>query len=289
MFRLVNAQVKPLTIELAEKFRELEASPTERELDPGRIKHLAEKAQAGQLVTFHWSTAKLGPKTLRMNGQHSSNMLCGLNGHFPDGLKVHLDEYEVDDAGSLAILFRQFDDRKSGRTPADVAGGYQGLYEPIRDVPKKPAKLAIEGITWYRRTIEGVPVPAGDSQYELFGYPTLHSFIRWLGELFSIKTPELKRQTIVSAIYATFIKNETEAREFWNAVARGGVEYEENAPATVLDTWLKSLAEDNRSKPDLKAGNFYQACIYAWNAYREGKTIQSIKYDVKKGMLSAAE
>src|SRR4051812_3375646 len=94
MFRLINAEVRPLTRDLAEEFRKLEASPTERELNPSRIKHLREKAEAGQLVTFHWSTAKLGNKKLRMNGQHSSNMLCSLNGQFPNDLKVHLDEYE---------------------------------------------------------------------------------------------------------------------------------------------------------------------------------------------------
>ena len=83
------------------------------------MKHLTTKAEAGQLVTFHWSVAKLGDKRLRMNGQHSSNMLCGLNGDFPKGLKVHIDEYEVPNKTSLALLFRQFDDRKSNRSPTD--------------------------------------------------------------------------------------------------------------------------------------------------------------------------
>jgi hypothetical protein len=32
---------------------------------------------------------------------------------FPKGLKVHIDEYEVPNKASLALLFRQFDDRKS--------------------------------------------------------------------------------------------------------------------------------------------------------------------------------
>ena len=72
----------------------------------------------------------MGDKRLRMNGQHSSNMLCGLNGHFPKGLKVHIDEYEVPNKPSLALLFRQFDDRKSNRSPSDVASAYQGLYTP---------------------------------------------------------------------------------------------------------------------------------------------------------------
>src|SRR5215813_8134371 len=81
--RLVKSEVRELTPELAEEFRNLDPSPTERELNPARIRHLKTKAEAGQLVTFHWSVARLGDKRLRMNGQHSSNMLCGLNGNFP--------------------------------------------------------------------------------------------------------------------------------------------------------------------------------------------------------------
>jgi len=96
-YRLVKSEVCDLTPELAQQFRDLDPSPTERELNPARIRHLKMKAEAGQLVTFHWSVAKLGDKRLRMNGQHSSNMLCDLNGHFPKGLKVHIDEYEVPD------------------------------------------------------------------------------------------------------------------------------------------------------------------------------------------------
>jgi hypothetical protein len=213
-FRLVNAEVKDLTSEMAEQFRNLEASPTERSLDQSRIKHLREKAEAGQLVTFSWSTAKLGSRTLRMNGQHSSNMLCGLNGNFPKNLKVHLDTYEVDTPEALAILFRQFDDRKSGRTPGDVSGAYQGLYTTLQDVPRASAKLAAEGVAYYRTKVEGLPAPGGDDRYSLFGETDLHSFYRWIGELITIKTPELKRLNIVAAMFGTFCKNESEARSF---------------------------------------------------------------------------
>lgn len=289
MFRLINADVRPLTRELAEEFKNLEASPTERELNPGRIKMLREKAEAGNLVTFHWSTAKLGSKKLRMNGQHSSNMLCSLNGQFPEGLKVHLDEYEVDSKEALAVLFRQFDDRKSGRTSQDVSGAYQGLFEPLHDVPRKAAKLGAEGINWYRIHVAGTGGKSGDDAYTLFSETGLHAFLRWLGELFSIKTPELTRATIVSAMYATFIANETEARAFWHDVARGGVEFDDNAPATVLDGWLKSLKEDPKGKDGLKPGNYYQGCIFAWNAHRDNKTISTIKYDTKKGLYTVSE
>src|SRR6266702_3490553 len=195
MFKLIASETKPLNPQVVEDFRKLEASPTERVPDPARIRMLREKAEAGQLISFQWSTARLGEHRYRMNGQHSSEMLCGLNGQFPEGLKVHIDEYHVDDRDSLALLFRQFDNRKSGRTPSDVSGAYQGLYDDLRDVARGAAKIAVEGVAWYDRHIEGLPAPSGDDVYTLFGQANLHSYIRWIGELFSIKTPELYRQT----------------------------------------------------------------------------------------------
>ena len=288
-YRLVKSEVCELTPELAQQFRDLDPSPTERELNAARIKHLKTKAEAGQLVTFHWSVAKLGDKRLRMNGQHSSNMLCDLNGHFPKGLKVHIDEYEVPNKPSLALLFRQFDDRKSNRSPSDVASAYQGLYEELHDVPKGPAKMAVEGACWYDRYVEGLPAPTADDQYVRFGEPGLLEFIRWVGELFSVKTPELRRQTIVAAMYGTWVKNEREARKFLAEVARGGEEFAENAPSTVLDVWLKAMVEKRGAKNELKPANLYQGCVFAWNAHREGKTIQTIRFDAKKGLYAVHE
>lgn len=285
MFSLTKSEVLDLTPQLAAQFRDLEPSPTERRLDPNRIKHLKEKAAAGQLVTFHWSVAKLGNRRLRMNGQHSSSMLCELNGTFPAGLKVHLDEYEVNSSDGLALLFRQFDDRKSSRSALDVSGAYQGLEETLRDTPREEAKLAIEGYCWYQRNVEGVPVPSGDNQYTLFATPALHGFIVWLGSVLSIKTPELKPTAVIAAIYATFVKNEMEAKPFWSSVAKGGIEFDDTAPATVLDNWLKSIVEANRKgqKPGIKPANFYQGCIYAWNAAREERSLNRIAYDTRKG------
>jgi hypothetical protein len=289
MFRLTNAEVKPLTPQLAADFLVLEASPTEREIDPTRIKHLKEKAEAGHLVTFHWSVAQLGNRKLRMNGQHSSTMLCGLNGAFPQGLMVHLDEYQVDTPDGLALLFRQFDDRKSSRSSLDVSGAYQGLCETLRETPRKTAKRAVEGYCWYQRQVEGVAVPSGDNQYELFSTPALHGFIVWLGGILDSKTPELQRDTVVAAMYATFAKNEMEAKAFWAAVARGGPEFDDSAPATVLDVWLKTINENKKQKTELKPAQFYQGCIYAWNAFREERQLQRINADTRKGLWQPHE
>src|SRR5262245_49252563 len=133
-FWLQDARTEPLTKELAEKFRTMRPSPTERLLSEARVDELLHKAAAGHLVTFHWATAELDGETYRVNGQTSSHMLCQLDGAFPADLVVHIDAYEVDDPEGLALLFRQFDPRTSARKPIDVYMAYQGIVPALRGV-----------------------------------------------------------------------------------------------------------------------------------------------------------
>lgn len=287
MFRLVKSTTLPLTAELAEKHRTMAASPTERALDPARVKMLKERAAAGQLTSFNWAIAKFGDQLFRMNGQHSATMLGDLNGGFPKDNFVHLDEYEVRSKDGLAVLFRQFDNRKSGRTPTDVSGAYQGLYDDLAGVNRAAAKLAVEGVAFFQKHVIGKPAPTGDDIYTLFGDIDLHAFIKWLGDLMSIKTPELKRVPIIAAMYGTYDINADAADKFWQLVARGGVEFEDNHPTTVLDGFYKAVAE-NKKRLDLKPAQYYQAAIFAWNAYRGEKTINQVKHDTTKGFLDIA-
>jgi len=290
MFQLVKSEVLPLTLEFAQEFKTMKGSPTERELKEQRVNVLREKALSGQLVNFYWVTAKLQDTKYRMNGQHSSTMLCDLENNFPKGLKVHYDEYCVDNREGLALLFRQFDSRTSSRSQADVSGAYQGLYDDLLIVPRDVAKLGIEGVIWWNRHVEGIPTPKGDDVYSMFGDERHHDYLRWLGDILSIKTPELKKQPIAAAMYATFNTRKSNAQEFWSNVARGGVDYTEGHPSTILDNWLKAAKEGETKKlVNILPGQLYQGCIYAWNAFRGDKTIKDIRYDIKKGLLPVSE
>ena len=62
MFHLSKSEVLPLTPELARQFKEMEPSPTERDLNPARLKMLRDKADKGLLIPFNWSTAVLGER-----------------------------------------------------------------------------------------------------------------------------------------------------------------------------------------------------------------------------------
>jgi hypothetical protein len=287
-FTLLTATTSPLTYEKAVEFNNMQKAPTERELLPKRLKDLREKFESGLGVTCHWATAELGEQIYRMNGQHSANVLTDMNGAFPEGLQVHIDHYKVEDMEGLVLLFRQFDPRESGRSAGDVAGAYQGLESDLTDVAKPIAKLSIEGIAWHNENVEGLPALKGDDKYTLFHNKTYHPFLVWTNGLFGIKTPELRRAQILAAMYGTWRINGPEAEKFWDEVARGGIQNDDDAPSSKLDAWLEGLKAAPQGHK-VKPAHFYQASIFAWNAFRRGEKVKTIKHDTSKGFLAIVE
>lgn len=287
-FTLVNAHTKPMTYELALHFRDMKPSPTERDLSPRRLTTLHKKADMGVLVSFLWSFARL-PGTsecLRTNGRTSATMLCERKDNFPQGLWAHIDEYEVDDIDGLSLLFRQFDGKDSARSSLDISTAFQRAQPTLVSIDNKLAKLGIEGLAWQQSYVDGIPTPSGDDRYQLFQKPMYHSFLLWAGELLTLDSTEIHHQQVVAAMYGTFLVNEAAARCFWDHVANGGVDYEEDAPETVLYHWLHAARDRmlrEQSKMKIKPASYFQACIYAWNACREERRLKDVRYDIKKG------
>jgi hypothetical protein len=285
MFTLRKSETRPLTRELATTFATMAPSPTERRFSEARCSFLQERYEAGLFLPCQWASVWLGGALFRMNGNHSANVLMKVPDPFPTDLWVHLDEYEAESPEDMVELFRQFDARQSSRTSEDVAGAYQHRHPELTDIPTKIGKLGIEGIAWYLRVIEGLPPGKGDDRYKLFRRSEYYDFLHWLATLLDMKTPELKRMEIIAAMYATDLvaSGERTSQGFWEEVARGGRPYEEQHPTTVLDKWLKAC-RDGTCDDTMKAAYHYQGCIFAWNAYRDDKTIRDIRFTTTKGL-----
>lgn len=290
-FTLVKSETLAITSALAIEVATMPGSDTERVLDEKRVDYLRGQTMAGLATPFSWAFAIRPDGTIvRINGQHSSHMLSKLNGDMPEGLTAVLTTYKVEDRNGEVALFRQFDSRRSSRTVADVAGAFQGVIPELRDVPRAAAKKAIEGISWHVKHIVGAPVAKGDDIYDLFHRPEYTEYLIWIGHMLSDKTNELKKAPVLAAIFATYDRDPEEAKTWWYQVARGGEEYADKAPSTVLDKWLQEERKPQpRRRAALSDGNLYQGCVFAWNAHRDGKEIiEKINYDTKKGYFEVA-
>lgn len=286
-FTLVSSETVDLTPALVEEFAGMTASPTEREINTSRINHLRLKIEMGLAMPFQWAKARYNGEWFRVNGQHSSTMLSEYGENLPEGLKAHIDSYEIADRGALALLFRQFDDRKSGRSQDDVSGAYKGLEEALSGVSRKAARLAAEGIAWYRKRIDGVSIGVmGDDRYQLIHEEQYQDFILWIGSLIGPKQPEMKKASLVSAMYSSWIADRKDAENFWKEVASGAQDLDEDHPAYVLSEWLlNAIRKDNRNKP--KEADFHQAGVYAWNRYHHNHGIRSINISRLKDLIKA--
>jgi len=280
---LIKSETLDLTQDLALEFANMPASLTERDLYQKRLDYLTDTIVGGRAIAFSWARAHVleNDKIYRVNGHHSSTAAAKLNGSLPPGLRVHIDDYEVDTTLSLALLFRQFDSRMSTRKIEEISAVYQRLQTPLVDIPPKAARAAVEGIAWYLGRVVGDYMPTSDDKFNLFAEAKYHPFIQMTGRILSVKTPEFT-QAVMGAMYGTYESSPEEAETFWTDVARQGGSNEETHPTKVLDAYLLAAKQEKVQKPPVMA--IYRACAVAWNAYRNHRSMDKIgRYDPKKG------
>jgi hypothetical protein len=284
-FRLIKSETVPLTKELAARFASMTPSPTERPLDSRRVKYLREKVEADQCLPFKWASAVTEGLVYRMNGQHSSKLLSGLNGSFPDGLVACVDEFACDTLDDQALLFRQIDQRQSARSAGDNAGAYQGIHSELEEIPRKVGHKAILGVVWYRKHIlkmAGQDVPSTDEVGMLFNEESLWRYLQWLPELFQKGNAKYLLDTpVLAAVYATWSVNEEQCKAFWTEAALGDAfDDDSTSPSAVLARWLDHLKRMPKHQKPEKMGpaSLYYGCAFAWNAMRDERQIKDIKW-----------
>jgi hypothetical protein len=244
--------------------RDMPASPTERTFSESRAKKLRETFESGHMLPCAWAKAEWQGKEVRMNGQHSASVLCAME-EFPSGARVHMDSYTPENEEGMALLFRQFDARVSGRSATDCSHAYQGLFSEVAKLDEKKALAAIKGINRYHQfTGEGATF-SGDDIGRMFFNRNYDGFIRFIGDLITKgKSNELNRSEVLAAVYGTYLQSETRAGEFWKEVKSA---HRDGHPSQVLDAQLEKDANHTDSAKKMRAIQLYAICIKAWNAH----------------------
>lgn len=261
--------------------RGIDATPVEREFDQKWAVELRDRVKTGLAVSFHWAVADVAidgkSQRMRMNGQHSSWALAELlkGNELPDDLAIHLDTYSADGKDAAIQLFRQFDARKSARSKEDISGAYQMFHENIKHCNRTVAKLAVEGVNWYRREVDKAPGKSGDEIYDLFNEERLHPFVILMDEVITLKCPELKRCPVLAAAFGTWWEDAKASAEFWRSVAQGNGD----DAASDLDTELLRIKEE---KEKTTARDLYAKCAKAWLAHQDGNRVTNFKVNTKK-------
>jgi len=160
-----------LTQDLAKEVAAMAGLPGERELRAPRLKFLRTHLRNGSFVGPNWAIAthETSGETFRINGQHSSNMLAGLEPEdFPAGLNVTIDMYGFTDIlEDTAGLFNLFDHPRSARTDTDFMGISRARYPEFAGMDNGYLVKVASGIDAnIRMRIEKAETGAKENIYE---------------------------------------------------------------------------------------------------------------------------
>lgn len=279
MFQESNIEIVPLTPELARHFAEMEKVTTERPLSSTRLKFLESKIRDGVFHGPEWATAtvrSLSGKCVRVNGQHSSTALANANGSFPQGLSAIIRRFECDTVDDLPELFAQIDSPKSGRSRLDLHNAHLRMHPELSDVSVSAASVCTAGISLSLRNFKAGRISDEASARLIHMY---RDFILWASSFMG--RSHIKRPGIVAAMFAMHLRDEDAASAFWRQVDKEDHPMPNHGTrklAIALRASTIKSADSYRSKVPVNSLTFYAACIDAWNAVRENRTVTHLKF-----------
>jgi len=271
-----------VTEKLAKKVRDTASCPQERGLKKSRIAVLREKISSKLAIGFRWAIACCKGKEYRVEGQHTSYLLC----ESPDLIKEHklyatVEYYNCDTMQDVVLLYAQFNPKLSSRSTHDINQPFAAVNPIIvkADVTPRVIDLCASAVAFAQ---EGHEEKYGtkeqmDVRAKRLLTKEVGEFAVFVQKIFSSLTSkekkDLSRIPTVAAMFRTWSKNKHDANIFWKEVAHDNGTH--GSPSRLLKSYLHDsiigYAGKGRSKKkSVNHREMYIRCLLHWNAFRNG-------------------
>lgn len=277
---------KPVSVRctkaIVKEFAEMEPAPNDRVLRDSRMSFIKSEIDSStfRVASFASCYCKETKKTYRVNGKHTSTVLCSLNGHFPKDLWAFVERYEADTVRDVADLYSTFDRRESLRTTNDINKAFAAANPELCEIPTRILSLAVTGMSYHKWEGCYSQKPVDMRAALALDNPT---FVLWIYFLFTegdeVRDRKfLKRGAVSAAMFATWGKSPKVAGQFWESVRDESIAQRDN-PTRVLARYLREATIRSQRHAGHSASHheMYVKCIHAWNAYRGGEST-TLKY-----------
>ncbi len=285
MWKLIEKpKVLSATNALAMSHRDMLPAPGDRPLKNFRVEVLKKHVANGTLRICEWATVycKETRKTYRVNGKHTSTLMCELNGEIKS-LAVLLQRYECDTLDEVARLYSTFDTRSSARTTGDINCIFAATVSSYDALPKKIVDVAVTGISLGIWGLDGSKDHSPEDRAALL--LSNEQFVLWLNDV--CHSPDqsegnprlLRRAPVVMAMFRTWEKDKKAANDFWTLVKNASGP-KHTTPDRKLNSYLLQVSLNGSStvaSGGASRRQVYVKCIHAWNAWRRGATTD-LKY-----------
>lgn len=280
-------KTRKLTRGLAEEFSGMTPAPHDRPLNPTRCAIIKTAFEKGAFRTCEWASAfcEQTKQKYRINGKHTSTVLASMNGEFPKGLSVIVEEYKCDTLEDVANLYSTFDPRSSARSTGDINQIYAAIIPSLEDVSGRVINAVVSGIA-YAIWEDGYTQQPVEDRAKLIVAGA--DFAVWVNDLVTgvsnDKITPIRRAAVIGAMYKTWQKAKADATEFWRAV-RDETGAKPDVPDRKLAKFLSQSRISSRQQIKAKAVSsreMYVKCIHAWNAWRNGEPTNLNYYPTSK-------
>jgi hypothetical protein len=262
--RIVKVEGVPLTHELASAFAAMTPVEGERPLKEARLHFLGMHLEKGTFfgVEWHKGVERGSGKLYRLNGQHSSHLLIGLEpDKFPAGLLATITTWEFD-APDKPDIFDYFDNPRSARSNTDKMATYKAEHPDLEHIDLDLLVHAANGLHVYNAGIEnGFTLPPRNRGV-YFDQAEYRQFARWIDSFKdSLNKWLLGQAGITAEMFADYNKSEPLASEFWGYVLRENhpdVDHESRELARVFNDWKSSARNKTQADFRKKASTYWK-------------------------------
>ncbi len=291
MYRKVDVKKEALTPPLAQKLFSMPGLPGERALQPRRVAFLRNHIAKGSFVGPDWAIATdlSTGQQYRINGQHSSSVLAGLDDAlFPANLLASVTYYECDVLkDDSPDLFDLFDNPRSARSDTDHMGTMRAQFPDLiaAGVDNRFLVRVTDGINLNQQERRESLLKNPVNQAHLiklwphrergmyFTDPAFRAFAIWLWQWNGSKHwTYVSRSGIVSEILDDFRYNPSIATEFW-----GFVFYENHPDKDDESHSLSTALDAMRSKPRAKPADYHRMAKKHFTRFRKLREAQQGK------------
>lgn len=265
----------------------------QRPVNEAHATKLSMMMTSGDFLTGHIVFADMGGKRMLANGQHSLNAIAQSG----KAQRCLVETYTVQNIEAYSRLFHAFDTEARQRTWLECARAYKmGSGQSV------PEAATDKLLNMFRNGFEyfiGITGAEEQAETKFHRFEAVGRF-RHEFEVFITLTktavdPKLiRRAPIIAAVIATVQVDRDTAGQFWNEVVTGFFTNQGNQdwPPYRLHQFLRGVViftgggagKRSLTRIGVRAGggastqfDVYCACIHAWNAYCEGRTLKVLK------------
>lgn len=272
---------------LATRFLNMTACPWERALKNHHVEFLIGEMKRGsfrmELVALGSCICKETGLEYRVNGQHTSWARMEVSEKEVKSEHVIVLKYYAETVNDLRRLYASFD-RGTPRTRANVINAYLLDLEQFHGVSQTLIKHVATGIPiWLWSDYNERRKHAPDDIAFLMQRDHAEVVNRVLG--FCSQEPNinsidfLRRASVMAAMLETFSKAHKASEDFWHAVKVGiGFSSPDDPRLRLRNTLMTTKCEVTReSKNVADRETMYRWCIAAWNAWRKGDAMKTLR------------